>query len=109
MYRGEDFHEERVGARILPYLAIYQHRVARGGAHRRRMDFEPLARGQCEELEQPHRIGAEEIVGGGSQTAAVEHEAAEPFRLATDRRQSEAEALLGQLLVKLRKKDAGQI
>src|SRR5438552_14712384 len=40
---------------LFPYTTLFrsQHRVARGGAHRRRMDFEPLARGQREDFEQP--------------------------------------------------------
>ena len=41
--------------------------------------------------------------------AAVEHEAAEPLGPAADRRKREAEALLAQLLVELRKEHAGKV
>ena len=54
--RGQHFHEQRVGARIVAHLAVDQRGVAGRGAHRRRMDFELLARGQREHLEQADGI-----------------------------------------------------
>ena len=73
------------------------------------MDFQPLARGQREQLEQPHRIGLEEVVGRDGEAAAVEHEAVEALRPAAKRRKREAEAVLAQLLVELGEEHAGQI
>ena len=109
MDAGQDFHEKRVGPGVLAHLAIDQHRVARGGAHRRRMDFEPFACGQREHFEQPHRIGAEEIVGRDGETSAIEQESAEPLGLAADGRQSETEPLLAQLFVELGEEHAGEV
>ena len=77
---GQHLHEQGVGPRIVAHLAVDQRRVAGRRAHRRRMDFQPLARRQREELEQPHRIGLEESVGRNRDAAAVEHEAAEALR-----------------------------
>ena len=72
------------------HLGVDQLGVAGGGAHRQRVDFEPVAVGEREHLDQAHRILGEEIVVGQGEPAAVEHEAFELARPAAEGRQAEA-------------------
>src|SRR5690242_10878930 len=73
------------------------------------MDFQLLARSDGEQLEQAHRIRAEEIVAGDGDASTVEGETAETLGLAADRRKGEAETFLSQLLVELCEEEAGQV
>src|SRR5215210_1488032 len=73
------------------------------------MDLELLARGDGEQLEQPDRVGLEEVVRCDGHPAAVEHKAAKALRFAADRWKRKAEALLAELLVELSEEDAGQV
>ena len=63
---GQHFHEQGIGARVVADLAVDQRGVAARRTHRRRVDLQPLARGEREQLEQAHRVVAEEIVRRGS-------------------------------------------
>ena len=105
---GQDFQEEGVGAGIVAHF-VDQLGVAGGGAHRQRMDFELVEVGQSEDLEESNRILAEIIVVRQGEPAAVEDEAFKPARPAPDRRQAEAPALPGELLVEMGEEDPGQI
>src|SRR5690349_3855484 len=68
-----------------------------------------IAGGEGEEFEEPHWVGAEEIIGRNRNAAAIEHESAEPLGLPPDRGQREAEALLAELLVELGKENSGEV
>ena len=109
MHRRQDFDEERVGARVVAYLAIYEHRVTGGGTHRCRVNLEPLARGEREQVKQANGVGTEKIVRRHCQPAAIEHKSAKALGLAADGRQGEAETLLAELLIELGKEHARQI
>src|SRR5690349_10079265 len=73
------------------------------------MDLEPLAGCEREQLQQPDRIVPEEIIGRDGYSPTIEHETAEPFWAATDRRQGEAKALPAHLLVELCEENPGQV
>src|SRR5512146_790014 len=73
------------------------------------MDLQLLSRGQREQLEQPHGIGAEVIVGRDRNSPAIENEPAEPLRLPADGWERETEAFLAELLVELGEEHAGEI
>ena len=109
IHAGQHLHEQGVGARVVADLAVDQHRIASRGAHRGRVDLQPLARGHREHLDQPHRIGAKKVVRRDRQAAAVEDEAARRSGPPADGRKREAEALLAQLLVELGEEYAGQV
>lgn len=55
-------------------------------AHRLWMDFEAMLVGERKNLDQPHRILLEEIIGRQREPAAVEHETVELARSPPDRR-----------------------
>ena len=69
------------------------------------MDFELLAGGEREKLEQARGVFAEEGIVRDGQSAAVENEARKPLRPAADGRKREAEALPTELLVELREEN----
>ena len=66
--RGQHFEEEGIGARVVADL-VDQPRIARRRAHRVGMDFQPLARRQREQFDQPHWISANQSVVGDRQAA----------------------------------------
>ena len=96
-------------ARGIVAYVVDQLGVAGGGAHRQRMDFEAVEVGEREELEQPHRVLAEEILARQGEAAAIEDEAFEPAGPAADRGQAEAAALPGELLVEMGEEHPGQV
>ena len=99
----------RFASRIGAHGRVDQLGMARGGAHRQRMDFQPVFVGQREHPDQPDRIGREEIVVRHGEPAAVEQEAFELARPAAEAGQAEAAAASGELLVEMGEEDAGQV
>jgi hypothetical protein len=107
--RGQHLEEQRIGARVLAHLAVDEHGVTARRAHRRGMDFEPLARGDREQFQQARRFRPEEVILRDRNAPTVKNEAAKPLGSASDGRQREAEPLLSQLLVKLGKEHSSEI
>src|SRR3546814_19867461 len=66
--------------------------VTGGGAHRERVDFEPVEVGKLEQLDEAGRISLEEIFRRDRQTDANEHEAAQLAGTPAQPRQAETAA-----------------
>src|SRR3546814_19227846 len=77
--------------------------------HRQRMDRKPVQVGEVKQLDQPHRVFGKEIVAGCCKLSPVQHEAVELLGRAADRRQAEAAAASGELLVEMGEEQPGQI
>ena len=96
---GQHGHEQRVGARIAADRVANQRGVAPGLAHGGRMDLEALAVGQREQLDQPHRIGAEELVARYADAATAQRETVQLARPAGELRQPRT---TGEILLEMR-------
>src|SRR3546814_4257134 len=66
--------EDRIGARFAADV-VDELGVTGGGAHRERVDFEPVEVGKLEQLDEAGRISLEEIFRRDRQPAAIEYEA----------------------------------
>src|SRR3546814_20892760 len=73
------------------------------------MDRKPVQVGEVKQLDQPHRVFGKEIVAGCCKLSPVQHEAVELLGRAADRRQAEAAAARGELLVEMGEEQPGQI
>ena len=105
---GQHLEEQRVRFRVAADV-VDEFRVARGGAHRQRMDFEAVTVGQHEHLDQPAGFLGEEILVRQSQPTPVEHEAVELARSAAQHRQAEAASARCEFIVEMRQEDPGQV
>ena len=85
--RSEHLKEQRIGGLVAPHAFVDQLRIAGGGTHGERVDGQPLAVGQREDLQQVHRISLEEFIIGHADLAAPQGEALQPGRPAGERGQ----------------------
>ena len=105
---GQHFQEESVGLRVVANL-VDQPNVVGRGAHRARVDLQPFAGGDGEQLDQPDRLLGQEALVGNRKPPPVQAKAVQFRRPLQEGRQREAAALAAHLLVELGQELAGEV
>ena len=105
---GQHLKEECIGTGIVADL-VRMPRVAGRGPHRKGMNFQSFPRCEREQFDQPHRILSQPAVVRNRQAAAVEDKAVKPFGAPLQCGKRKAPAALAHLLVKLGKKQSGEV
>ena len=106
---AQHVHEQRIGTRIGADMPVDQMRIHARLTHRAGVDLDLVPVGKLEDLDQPHRVLAEEIGPGQSQPPAIENEARKLAWTPPQYRGDEASVARGELVVELRQEHAGQV